>query len=194
MKLIRSLFIFLIIITAIGFLAVYVYSNRFYELPAIKKPTDIDAYTTQSRTLNFNQAGQLSDILVAKYTEHFKQDDTVNLTNPVLTSFTPNRPTWHIHAQYGRVINNQHKIILWGDVVLHRPPQKNSTEATILTQHLIYFQQKKIAISNTHTIAAEPGSTLSGDDCTVNMNTNTIVIRHNTRSSISPTSRDRNTK
>jgi len=175
---------FITLITGVYY---YLFHFNFFRLPQLKNQGhSINAFSNNSLSREYNKNGQLIHVLRSTYSEHFPQPNHMNYTNPHLTITNPNQPTWHIKAKHSQSFPAQHKVILWDDVILHRPAQSNTTETTIKTQHLVYYKIKQLAISNTFTTVTEPGSTASGDRVTANMKTNVTYIQQHSSGKFAP--------
>lgn len=133
----------------------------------------------------FNPGGQLSSHITATTMQNMLSKDTASnvqtWVKPRITTIDSSGLTWHIRANKGYSYN-QSKLILAGDVYLHRLPNKkiiNKPATTITTSTLTIFPKKSMASTDAAAKIVQPQQTITGTGMRVDFKTSKAKILHN---------------
>jgi len=112
-----------LIIAAIG------YWNIGNDRPAsvvstLDEQRTIDFFSSNSRTTQFNEEGQLHYILTADYTEHIQQTDITLLTQPDLHLYQGTQQPWLISGERGEVSPEGEEVELFDKVRVEHHDEK----------------------------------------------------------------------
>lgn len=124
----------------------------------------------------YNSNGEANTVIRSPLVEHFNNSDQSTLLKPKIKAISQNHTIWNISAHHGLITPQGKTLILDKHVVLHQEPDANHPETLILTTHLTYYPQQKIATTPDHTRIIRAHAWLSGDGARLNLNSNTLQL------------------
>jgi len=81
-----------------------------------------DSYMENFTTRIFDEQGYPHYELQATHMAHYPHDQHSEFTTPRFTAYRPNGQRWTLVAEQGTALNNTEKILLQGEVLMHRYP------------------------------------------------------------------------
>lgn len=96
-----------------------------------------DAIAQQLALTQFDEAGRAKYKVFASELKHFPDSETVTLVGPRLLSLNPDQPQVEVRAQAGRIENSGERVLLEGDVVITRAPDRDSPALRMATEQLL---------------------------------------------------------
>ena len=107
---------------------------------------DPDAYTTNFTVRTFNESGTKRDVLSGSYAEHYPDDESTMIQNPVLNhSNGLDVPSTNIRANLAYINSDQSEIELKGNVVGKRPAYADRKSITFLTSQITVYPDEERA-------------------------------------------------
>lgn len=142
---------------------------------------DPDAIAENFLVRRFDETGNVKYRLSAPYLEHFPDDDTSELKQPVLVSFRPEKPAITISANFAKVTAKGEVAFLWDDVRLSRASTGNRPELLARMPDLTVETDDGIAFTNSPVEITEGQSWLTGVGANINQNTSTFILQSKVR-------------
>jgi len=169
----------------------FLFTKGFFPIQNQKTSNrSLNAFTNASKSKRYDDKGKMNLAVKSKHSDHFESPASTIFTEPNFTLPSENKTVWHIHSNHGQSFNGGKKIILWGNVILHRPEIPQYPDTIIKTQHLTYFNTEDYAISNTMTTVTQPGNASSGNDVRINFKNNNIRIKDHAQGVFSANNND----
>jgi lipopolysaccharide export system protein LptC len=106
---------------------------------------DPDNYMHDLTTLTMNQDGSLKNKLYADYMAHYPDDNTIELINPRLEIFRPEKPPTTITAEKGWVTEDNEVILLSGKTRLIQIDAEGIRELEIITSDVRVLMDQEYA-------------------------------------------------
>jgi lipopolysaccharide export system protein LptC len=136
----------LIIVLALALLSWW-FQDFLQDTPIItvKKDEHFPDYFMENFTVtSMNDQGQPAYILQAKKMEHFADDDSTDIYQPLI-QFKDANGDWSISAQKAQILKDKNIIHLYQKVKVHRLQSKTRTPLSIETRYLSINTETKIA-------------------------------------------------
>lgn len=96
----------------------------------------VDYYLRNFSMLSMTESGLPKQRLTATYMEHFADDDSTEITSPLMTMYTPNKPELRIISETGYVSADGELVLLKGAVSITRGSSKSLESMQIDTHNL----------------------------------------------------------
>jgi len=106
---------------------------------------DPDNYMHDLTTLTMNQDGSVKNKLYADYMAHYPDDNTIELINPRLDIFRPDKPPTIITAEKGWVTEDNEVILLSGKTRLIQLDAEGVRELEIITSDVRILMDQEYA-------------------------------------------------
>ncbi len=106
---------------------------------------DPDNYMHDLTTLTMNQDGSVKNKLYADYMAHYPDDNTIELINPRLDIFRPDKPPTIITAEKGWVTEDNEVILLSGKARLIQLDAEGVRELEIITSDVRILMDQEYA-------------------------------------------------
>lgn len=118
----------------------------------------VEGFTVQ----RMNGAGQIAYTMRAARMEHFPDDDSSLLKQPVLTSFSNPATPVQATAESGHVTQDGNVVVLKKSVRVDRAPTATEPALTIRTEQLTAHPDDDIAFTELPVVVTQGSSTLKG--------------------------------
>ncbi len=178
---IKQLVIALIAILLIASVVMVAINLHKSTTPTEKASNNADSFMQGVKAKSFNQLGNIEDTVTSNYVTRDTKTGTTILQHPYIVAAEDDAPSWHIHAQHGKLTGPQQKIVyLWGNVRISQPVGPNSQNLTLLTPSLRYDSNSEFASTNAPVTIIQPDSIIHGVGMTANIKQGDIKILHNT--------------
>ncbi len=131
----------------LGLLAVTYWLNEQVQQETVKndgkKPHIADAIMENFSALTLDEQGERRGIMAAKTLLHYPDDDSSELTQPHITSFSSNHPPVHITARHGLITKRGDEVFLQQSVLVRRIANgADQPEMRLHTEHLHFISDK----------------------------------------------------
>jgi len=103
---------------------------------AAKPGHKIDYFVNHFEALNMTLTGKPKQRLKAESMRHFIDDDSTEMTHPIMTMYAPDKPDLHIRSETGYISSDGELVLLNGAVNIKRDAFKNTAPLEIDTHHL----------------------------------------------------------
>lgn len=129
----------------------------------------------------YDENGQLADILVSPKIINYAKENTSFLTTPHFTIYSPPGPPWHITSLHGRATNGVDTVFLWQNVVMQRPASQLHPPAKMLTDHFTFYPHTKKGHTDAFVKMIQPGMVVTAIGAKADLNKNTITLISHTK-------------
>ncbi|KXJ42437.1 MAG: LPS export ABC transporter periplasmic protein LptC [Cycloclasticus sp.] len=128
-------------VIALAILAAATWWLAFTQEPDIEKKTTqlghkIDYFLKDFEVLSMTLEGKPKQRIKAEHMEHFVDDDSTEMTRPIMTMYSPEKPDLHIHSETGYISSDGELVLLNGAVNIKRDALKNIAPLEIDTHNL----------------------------------------------------------
>ena len=172
----------LIILLAIASGSIF---NSMDKIPvqAEKTPRHVPDYFLQNFTATtMNKQGSPDYKVTASSLDHFPDDDSMKLQQPVFSFYENKQQTWSAQANEAVILQRQNIILLTGDVILKQVSVKEQTPLLLTAKQLTIEPEKRQA-STISTIKLKKGNNyIEAYGMRADLNKNKIEFLSETRS------------
>ncbi|AFT67677.1 MAG: lipopolysaccharide export system protein LptC [Cycloclasticus pugetii] len=96
----------------------------------------IDYFLKHFEALSMTLSGEPKQRIKAEYMQHFVDDDSTELTRPIMTMYSSDKPDLHINSETGYLSSDGELVLLNGAVNIRREALKNIAPLEIDTHNL----------------------------------------------------------
>jgi lipopolysaccharide export system protein LptC len=126
---------------ALAILAAGTWWLAFLQEPEIETPTakpghKIDYFLKDFEVLSMTLTGSKKLRIQAEHMQHFVDDDSTELSKPVMTMYSPDKPDLHINSETGYISSDGELVLLNGAVNIKRNALKNIAAMEVDTHNL----------------------------------------------------------
>lgn len=150
------------------------------------KPATFDVRMTNTRYHWTNAEGEFRGELTAQETKYNTKTNVVFMKKPQLITTDNRQHKWVIHSDYGKSIQNNKVVHLWGHVIITQTIP-HATSPTIITTHtitLLPYQEK--AYTNDQVTMIQQNSKIESKGFTIDMKQGTIHLLSHARGQYDP--------
>jgi len=133
MKYLRN---FILILLAIGTWWLALIQEEDIDSIDAKPAHKIDYYLKTFDALEMTLSGNKKQRVRAEYMQHFIDDDSTEMTQPVITMYSPNKPNLHIVSETGYISSDGELMLLNGAVNIKREALETASAIEIDTHNL----------------------------------------------------------
>jgi lipopolysaccharide export system protein LptC len=133
------------------------------------------------RVTRTNAAGLPDYVLTGVRMEHFRNNDTTQVSKPALTHFAPGAPPVHLAAERGVVTGNGDQYDFYDHVVVTREAAVNSAALTMNTEYLKVLPDKALASTDRPVTIIQGESVLTGVGLELDNNTRILRLLNQVR-------------
>jgi len=142
----------------------------------------VDYYTKGLRRTVMGVDGNPKEYLVSQEMVHYEEEDTAELSRPVITLFVKDGPPWVINSETAKIPGNSEFIFLNGDVLVERDANKDGRTMRIETTNVRTIPDKDYAETDEYIRVISPPDFMTGTGATINFGDNlTYRILHDVR-------------
>lgn len=145
---------------------------------------DPDYFLENFTATTMDMEGQLSYKVIAVHLEHYPDDNSMKLQQPVFSFYENNIERWTASANEALIFQETQKIYLTGNVIMNQfPKQKEKTTPIQLTSNQLTIEAKaKIAHTKSKIKLIQGNNQIEGVGMRADMNKNKIEFMSKTRS------------
>lgn len=142
----------------------------------------MDYYTKGLRRTVMGVDGNPKEYLVSQEMVHYEEEDTAELSRPIITLFVKDGPPWVINSETAKIPGNSEFIFLNGDVLVERDANKDGRTMRIETTNVRTIPDKDYAETDEYIRVISPPDFMTGTGATINFGDNlTYRILHDVR-------------
>lgn len=144
---------------------------------------DPDYFLKNFTATTMDNKGKPAYQIKAQHLEHYPDDDSMKLQQPLFSFYKNNIKTWTAQANEALIIQNNEKIYLTGQVILKKvSPDKNSALMILTAEQLTIEPEKNLAYTKTKINLQKGDNTIQAIGMRADMNKNRIEFLSKTRS------------
>jgi lipopolysaccharide export system protein LptC len=152
-----------------------------------KKTHEPDSWSRNFTVVRTNAIGLPISRLVGQYMEHFPDDGSYDITNPVATNVPKEGRVTQGTANTATVLDEGNRIVLKGDAYVFRLPQKDDTDPINLSsEEMTMLVNEDVAFTDLPAVARDGRTRLSGIGMHYDNKTGELRVKQSTDVEISP--------
>lgn len=154
---------------------------------AAKKTHEPDSWSRNFTVVRTNEAGLPISRLVGQYMEHFPDDGSYDITNPIATNVPNVGRVTQGTANMATVLDEGNRIVLKGNAFVFRLPEKDDTDPiNVRSEEMTMLVDEDVAYTNLPAVARDGRTRLSGIGMRYNNKTGELSVKQSTDVEISP--------
>ena len=144
---------------------------------------DPDYFLKNFTATTINKSGKPAYQIKAHYLEHYPDDDSMMLQQPLFSFYEKDIKVWTAKANEAHILKNNEKIHLIGQVVLNKvSSNKNSASMILTAERLTIEPEKNIAYTKTKVNLQKGRDSIQAIGMRADMSKNRIEFLSKTRS------------
>ncbi len=140
-----------------------------------------DAIGEQVVARRYDETGKLRYLLTAPHLEHFPDDDSSELRQPVLLSYRPNAEPLRLSAEHARITSKGETIYLTDKVKLVRPATNDQAELVARMPDLTALPDSGTAFTLNPVEITQGKSWVTGVGMQIDNNNSTLTLQSQVR-------------
>jgi len=154
---------------------------------AAKKTHEPDSWGRDMIIVQTNELGVPVSRLVGDYMEHFPDDGSYEITEPIAVNVPNDNPITEATARMATVFDEGNRIVLDGDAVLTRLADENNREPlTVNSEQITLLVREDVAYTELPAVARDGRTRLSGVGMHYDNKTGELRVKRSTDVEISP--------
>ena len=154
---------------------------------AAKKTHEPDSWSKNFTVVRTNEAGLPISRLVGEYMEHFPDDGSYDITNPIATNVPNEGRVTQGTAKMATVLDEGNRIVLKGNAYVFRLPEKDDTDPmNVRSEEMTMLVDEDVAFTDLPAVARDGRTRLSGIGMRYNNKTGELSVKQSTDVEISP--------
>jgi lipopolysaccharide export system protein LptC len=154
---------------------------------AAKKTHEPDSWSKNFTVVRTNEAGLPISRLVGEYMEHFPDDGSYDITNPIATNVPNEGRVTQGTAKMATVLDEGNRIVLKGNAQVFRLPEKDDTDPmNVRSEEMTMLVDEDVAYTDLPAVARDGRTRLSGIGMRYNNKTGELSVKQSTDVEISP--------
>jgi lipopolysaccharide export system protein LptC len=154
---------------------------------AAKKTHEPDSWSKNFTVVRTNEAGLPISRLVGQYLEHFPDDGSYDITNPIATNVPNVGRVTQGTANMATVLDEGNRIVLKGNAFVFRLPEKDDTDPiNVRSEEMTMLVDEDVAYTDLPAVARDGRTRLSGIGMRYDNKTGELSVKQSTDVEISP--------
>jgi lipopolysaccharide export system protein LptC len=157
---------------------------------------DPDLFLVNFRAVNFDENGKPREALAAKRGDHFPDDESVDLTQPMFKVTQSGKPAFTVTADTGKISGDREHAYFTGNVVAHREAETAGTAGshdpagpmTLTTEYLHVIPKSEQAESDKPVTIKEPRGIIEAGGIELDNKNKTVKFKSRITSTLKPRS------
>lgn len=151
--------------------------------------TSIDTTIAHLTVKQFNETGELVNLLTTPKMEHIPKDNIHLLQAPKILIKQKDQPAWEITSLKAKSFNGGQRITFINDVVVHQASGKESQESTLKTQEVTYYPKEKKATTELFVTFEQPGNLIESTGMNAYLDEKRVELLHGAKGSYAPSNK-----
>lgn len=135
-----------------------------------------DVFMESVSALRLDAQGQIEHEFHAPRLQHYPDDNTTDIDTPEITLYTPNQPTWQIHAAHARAFIKDKRILFWDHVRAEQQASSKKPATTFFTREITLYPKRRYAETSAPIKAVQPGITIKSVGLRADMQKGTLQL------------------
>ncbi len=148
--------------------------------------TTIDSITSQLTVKQFNETGELVNVLTTPLMEHIPKNNVHLLQTPHIVIKEKDQPAWEINSSKAKSYEGGERITFINKVIVHQEPGKNNQESTLKTEEVTYFPKEKRATTDLFVTFEQPGNIVESTGMNAYLEEKRVELLHGAKGSYAP--------
>jgi len=154
---------------------------------------DPDLFLDRFRALTFSSQGKPHETLAAARAEHFPDNDTAEVSSPLLSLTEPDKPTLTVTANKGKITGDRENAYLTGNVTVTRdadpqakPGERGTGPITVKTEYLHVIPKLERAETDKLVTIQEESGIIRGTGFEIDNQAKTVKLRSQVSGTFQP--------
>jgi len=148
--------------------------------------TTIDSTVSKLTVRQFNEKGELVNLLTTPLMEHIPKDNVHLLQTPHIRIKEPDQPAWEINSLTAKSYEGGERITFINKVVVHQNADKKTQESTFKTEKVTYFPKEKRATTDLFVTFEQPGNIVESTGMNAYLEEKRVELLHGAKGSYAP--------
>jgi lipopolysaccharide export system protein LptC len=148
--------------------------------------TTIDSTVSKLTVRQFNEKGELVNLLTTPLMEHIPKDNVHLLQTPHIIIKEPDQPAWEINSLTAKSYEGGEQITFINKVVVHQNADKKTQESTFKTEKITYFPKEKRATTDLFVTFEQPGNIVESTGMNAYLEEKRVELLHGAKGSYAP--------
>lgn len=148
--------------------------------------TTIDSTVSKLTVKQFNENGELANLLTTPLMEHIPQKNIHLLQTPRIVVKEKDQPEWEINSRTAKSYEGGQRITFINKVVVHQSPDKKTQESTLRTEEVTYFPKEKRATTELFVTFEQPGNIIESTGMNAYLEEKRVELLHGAKGSYAP--------
>ena len=148
--------------------------------------TTIDSTVSKLTVRQFNEKGELVNLLTTPLMEHIPKDNVHLLQTPHIIIKEPDQPAWEINSLTAKSYEGGERITFINKVVVHQNADKKTQESTFKTEKVTYFPKEKRATTDLFVTFEQPGNIVESTGMNAYLEEKRVELLHGAKGSYAP--------
>jgi len=157
---------------------------------------DPDLFLVNFRAVNFDENGKPREALAAKRGDHFPDDESVDLTQPMFKVTQSGKPAFTVTSDNGKISGDREHAYFTGNVVAHREAETAGTAGshdpagpmTLTTEYLHVIPKSEQAESDKSVTIKEPRGIIEAGGIEIDNKNKTVKFKSRITGTLEPRS------
>lgn len=182
----QTLWFLLAAVLLIGSTWYYKQLKPSFRLDSDALATSIDSTVYKLTVKQFNENGELANLLSTPVMEHIPKDNIHLLKTPHIVIKEQAQAAWEISSLSAKSYDGGEYITFSKKVVVHQAPDKNNQESTLKTEEITYFPKEKKATTNLFVTFEQPGNIIESTGMNAYLEEKRVELLHGAKGSYVP--------
>jgi len=155
---------------------------------------DPDLFLVNFRAVNFDENGKPREALSAKRGDHFPDDESVDLTQPMFKVTQSDKPAFTVTAEKGKISGDREHAYFTGNVVAHREAETAGTTSgrdpagpmTLTTEYLHVIPKTERAETDKPVTITEPRGIIEAGGIELDNKSKTVKFKSRVSGALEP--------
>lgn len=148
--------------------------------------TTIDSTVSKLTVRQFNEKGELVNLLTTPLMEHIPKDNVHLLQTPHIIIKEQDQPAWEINSLTAKSYEGGERITFINKVVVHQNADKKTQESTFKTEKVTYFPKEKRATTDLFVTFEQPGNIVESTGMNAYLEEKRVELLHGAKGSYAP--------
>lgn len=145
-----------------------------------------DAVMEDVVATTMNKQGKVKLKIVTSKLVHYAEDNTTNLTSPIVIIYRQSPQPWRITSKFAKAFGGIDQVDFWGNVIIQHAVTSHDPETIIRTATLTVYPNKQTAETHDSITLTQPNTFIKAIGMFANMNNGDIKLLSQARGEYVP--------
>lgn len=151
--------------------------------------TTIDTTISQLTVKQFNETGELINLLTTPLMEHVPKDNIHLLQTPHIVIKQDNQPAWEISSRTAKSFDGGERVTFISKVIVHQKAEHSNQDSTLKTEEVTYYPKEKRATTDLFVTFEQPGNIVESTGMNAYLDEKRVELLHGAKGRYAPTNK-----